>query len=39
MTLHDCEKDYKVGDIIEFDLCYATIVYATSSKNVDIVYV
>lgn len=39
LDVHDCKTDYKVGDIIEFDLCYATIVYATSSKNVDIVYV
>ena len=39
LDVQDCEHDYKVGDIVEFDLCYATIVYATSSPNVDIVYV
>lgn len=39
LDVQDCEHDYKVGDIVEFDLCYATIVYATNSPNVDIVYV
>ena len=39
LDVQDCERDYKVGDIIEFDLCYSTIVYATNSPNVDIVYV
>lgn len=39
LDVEDCEHDYKVGDIVEFDLCYATIVYATNSPNVDIVYI
>lgn len=38
LDVQDCEKEYKVGDLIEFDLCYATIVYASSSKNVNIEY-
>lgn len=37
LDIEDSEKDYKVGDIVEFDLCYATIVYATNSPNVRIV--
>ena len=39
LDVQDCQKEYKVGDIIEFDLCYSTIVYVTNSPNVDIVYV
>ena len=39
LDVQDCQREYKVGDIIEFDLCYSTIVYATNSPNVDIVYI
>ncbi len=39
LDVQDCKHDYKVGDVVEFDLCYATIVYATNSPNVDIVYI
>ena len=39
LDVQDCQREYKVGDIIEFDLCYSTIVYVTNSPNVDIVYV
>ena len=39
LDVQDCKHDYRVGDIIEFDLCYATIVFATNSPNVDIVYI
>ncbi len=39
LDVQDCEHDYKVGDIVEFDLCYATIVHATNSPSVDIVYI
>ena len=39
LDVQDCQREYKVGDIIEFDLCYSTIVYVTTSPNVDIVYV
>ena len=38
LDIENAEKDYKVGDIVEFDLCYATIVYATNSPNVRIVF-
>lgn len=37
LDIEDAEKKYKVGDIVEFDLCYATIVFATNSPNVRIV--
>lgn len=37
LDIQDAEGDYKVGDIVEFDLCYATIVFVTDSPNVRIV--
>jgi predicted amino acid racemase len=37
LDIEACKEAFKVGDIIEFDLCYATIVYATSSKNISII--
>ncbi len=37
LDVEDAERQFKVGDIVEFDLCYATIVYATNSPNVRIV--
>lgn len=37
LDMENCKEDIHVGDIVEFDLCYATMVYATSSKNINIV--
>jgi Predicted amino acid racemase len=37
MDIEDAERTFKVGDIMEFDLCYATIVYVTNSPNLRIV--
>lgn len=37
IDVEDSETEYKVGDIVEFDLCYATIVFVTNSPNVKIV--
>ncbi len=37
LDIEDSKNDYKVGDIVEFDLCYATIVFATNSPNVRVV--
>ena len=39
IDVEDAEKDWKVGDIMEFDICYATIVYLTNCRNVNIAYV
>ncbi|MEG2324340.1 MAG: alanine racemase [Anaerovoracaceae bacterium] len=39
IDIENVKKRVIVGDIIEFDLCYATIVYVTNSPNVDIVYI
>ena len=35
----DAKRDIKVGDIIEFELCYATIVYITNSNNINKVFI
>lgn len=37
LDIQDCEKELKVGDIIEFDLCYASICFVTNSPNLRIV--
>lgn len=37
LDVEDADRELKVGDIVEFDLCYATIVYVTNSPNVRIV--
>jgi len=38
LDVQDAERELKVGDIVEFDLCYATIVFVTNSPNVRIVF-
>ncbi len=37
MDIEDAERKFKVGDIMEFDLSYATLVFASNSPNVKIV--
>jgi predicted amino acid racemase len=37
LDLTEAEQTYRVGDIVEFDLCYATVCFATNSPNVRIV--
>lgn len=37
LDVEEAETEIKVGDILEFDLCYATIVFVTNSQNVRIV--
>ena len=39
LDIEDAARDLKVGDIIEFDIKYATIVYLTNSDNVEKVYI
>ncbi len=39
VDVEDAEKEYKVGDIMTFDVCYATMVYLTNCRNVHIAYV
>ena len=39
IDITDAKRNIQVGDIIEFDLCYATLVYLTNSKNINFVFV
>lgn len=39
IDIEDAEKEYKLGDIMTFDICYATIVYLTNCRNVNIAFV
>lgn len=39
LDVEDAETDIKVGDTVDFDLCYATIVYVTNSDNIEKVYI
>ena len=38
VDIEDAAKDWKVGDIMTFDVSYAVLVYITSSRNVNIVF-
>ena len=38
LDIEDAERKIEVGDIVEFDLCYATMVYSTNSESVQIHY-
>ena len=33
IDVEDAERDYKVGDTMTFDICYATIVYLTNCET------
>lgn len=39
IDITDAKRDIKIGDIIKFDLSYATMVYLTNSKNVNKVFI
>lgn len=39
VDVEDAKRDIKVGDIIEFDLSYSTLVYVTNSDNINKVFV
>ena len=39
LDIGDAERSIKVGDVVEFDVCYASIVYASNSPNVKILTV
>ncbi len=39
VDIEDAERKFKVGDIMTFDLCYATIVYVTNCRNVKLFFV
>ena len=35
IDITDAKRDIKIGDIIEFELCYSTLVYLSNSKDVN----
>jgi len=37
LDIEDAERRFQTGDIVEFDVCYASLIYATSSPNVKLV--
>lgn len=39
LDVQDVKRSLKVGDIIEFDIKYATLVYLTNSPNIEKVYI
>lgn len=39
VDIEDAERDFKVGDIMTFDVCYSSIVYLTNCRNVNIAFV
>lgn len=39
IDITDSKRDIKVGDIIEFDLCYATLVFVSNSSNINKVFI
>lgn len=39
VDVEDAERDFKVGDIMTLDVCYATVVYLTNCRNVNIAFV
>ena len=39
VDIENAERNFKAGDIMEFDVNYATLIYLTSSRNVHIAYV
>lgn len=39
IDITDAKRDIKLGDIIKFELCYATMVYLTNSNNINKVFI
>lgn len=39
VDIEEAERDFKVGDIMEFDVNYSTVIYLTNCRNVHIAYV
>ena len=39
VDVQDAERDFKVGDIMEFDVTYITMTYLTNCRGVHIAYV
>ena len=39
LDIQDAKRDIRVGDVVEFDMCYPSIIYATSSPNIKLTMV
>jgi predicted amino acid racemase len=39
LDVEDIDYDIRVGDIVEFELCYATLVFVSQSRNVERVFI
>ena len=39
LDVEDCERELKVGDILTFEINYASMVFVTASRNVNIKYI
>ena len=39
LDITDCEKDYQVGDVVEFALKYSALMYASYSRHVSKTYI
>lgn len=38
LDIEDAEREIEVGDVVEFDLCYATLVYSSNSGSMYVQY-
>lgn len=38
LDISDCEKDYKIGDILEFNLYYQAMLYSSMNPNIKKIY-
>ena len=38
LDITDCEKDYRVGDIVDFEFCYQNMMYATSRNDLRVIF-
>jgi len=35
LDIHDCKKEYKLGDVVEFNVLYQAMLFASLSKNIN----
>jgi len=39
LDIEEAEREIKIGDVVELDVCYASLLYATNSENVKLVMI
>ncbi len=39
LDIEEAKRDIKLGDVIQFDVCYATVVFVTNNPNVKITFI